>query len=114
MKKNILSLLDEVIGRIFRELYSRHEQFARTVFEQTEDMPLTPKFVVGKMRELGFDEYTSQLYIFATGLYLPIKEHTNPFKEIQEWQAAYDVAEDLGINIDDVNPKEAMKYISNK
>lgn len=114
MKKNILNLSDEVIGRIFRELYSKHELFVRNVFEQTEDMPLTPKFVVGKMRELGLDECTSQLYLFATGLYLPIKERSNPFKEIQEWQAAYSVAEDFGISVDEVNPKEALEYISKK
>lgn len=114
MKSNILNLSDEAIGHIFRELYSKHEKFIRTVFEQTDDMPLTPKFVVGKMRELGLDEYTSQLYLFAIGLYLPIKERANPFKEVQEWQAAYDVAAEFGISIDDVNPKEAMEYISKK
>lgn len=114
MKKNILNLSDEEIARIFRELYSKHESFIRTVFEQTDDVPLTPKFVVGKMRELGLDEYTSQLYVFATGLCLPIKEYSNPFKEIQEWQAAYNVAEELGVCVDEVNPKEAMEYILKK
>ena len=114
-KKSILSLTDEQIGKMFRTLYAEHEDFVIATSGMGTDLPLTPKEVVGKLHKKGMDLYATQLYIFASGLMMPVVgTGGNLFKDIKAWRAAYKLADDLDVPVDTISPADALKYLEGK
>lgn len=112
---SILALTDGQIGKMFRELYVENEEFVMATFGQNPNLPLTPKEVVGKLRETGMDRYATQLYIFAAGLMLPVMGTGGKFfKDIKAWRAAYKLADDLGVPVDTIAPETALRYLEGK
>ena len=114
-KKSILDLPDEQIGKAIRVLYEEHEDFVMATFGQSTELPLTPREVVRKLRELGMDQYASQIYILAAGLMIPVMDTGGfIFKNIDEWRAAYQLSDELGVPVDTISPSAALKYLREK
>lgn len=114
-KQSILQLTDEQIGKAFRALYIEYEDFVMATFGQSYDLPLTPKEVVKRLREMKMDQYASQFYILAAGMMMPVMGTGGKFfKDIEAWRAAYQLAEELDISVDTINPAEALKYLEGK
>ena len=79
MKDNILSLPNDVLGDIFREIYSEYEKSIRSMFTAPVcDLEITAQQVAKAFDKRELIEYAPQFYIFATGVfYSPTKETDN-------------------------------------
>ena len=75
MKDNILSLPNDVLGDIFREIYSEYEKSIRSMFTAPVcDLEITAQQVAKAFDKRGLIEYAPQFYIFATGVFIGIKK----------------------------------------
>lgn len=116
MKNNILSLPDEVLGRIFKELYTDYEKNLRNMFNDSRmELSITPQQVVEVFHQHGLSEYANQIYIAFYGFSLGIQEKTSNevFNEVNGLIAAYRMADELGVNISEIDPRQALEYYQN-
>lgn len=117
MRKNILSLPDETIGSILKELYAEYEKNLRSMFNNSKaELSITPRQVVEAFRARGLEEYTIQFYIAFYGFYLGVKERNakETYREVEELIAAYRMADELGVDISEIEPQKALEYYQNK
>ena len=116
MNNNMLSLSDEVIGKIIRELYTAYEINLRNMFnDSTTELFISPRQVVDVLHRHGLEEYASQIYILFGGLYAGCAGRVgNVLHEVNTWVAAYHMANELGVNVSEVDPEKALEYYGNK
>ena len=116
MKDNILSLSDETIGKIFRELYTPYEKDLRAMFEHQREIDITPQQVVEVLHRHGLSDHAVQVYTAFYGFYLGIKEKSSKevYHEVHTLIAAYRMADELGVDVSIINPEEAFKYYQSK
>lgn len=115
MKDNILSLPNDLLGDIFREIYSEYEKSIRSMFTAPVcDLEITAQQVAKAFDKRGLIEYAPQFYIFATGVFIGIKNRKNPYQEINEWVAAYRMAKEMNVNVSDIDPRKAFEYYLSK
>lgn len=115
MKDNILSLPSDVLGDIFKEIYSEYEKSIRNMFTAPAcEIEITARQVAEAFDKRGMIEYAPQLYIFATGVFIGIKDRHNAYQEINEWVAAYRMAKEMNVDVSVINPKKAFEYYQQK
>ena len=116
MQENILSLSDEILGQIFREIYTPYEKDIRSMFEHQRSIKITIEQVVEVFHRHGLTDYSVQLYMFFYGLYLGVKEKSSKevYHEVHALIAAYRMADELGVDLSNINPEEALKYYQSK
>jgi len=112
MKDNILSLPDELIGKIFKEIYTPYEKNLRTIFEHQREVKITPQQVVEVFHRHGLSDYAIQIYIAFYGLYLGIQRRSSKevYQEVHSLIAAYRISDELGVDVSDINPEKALEY----
>ena len=114
MKDNILSLPDEVIGAVFKEIYREMEHNVRNMFDDvSNDVYVRPSRVMEILHKRGLDEYGSQLYIFGAMLTDGLNDRRNPCLEINQWEDVYRLADKLNVSINSINPQNAFEYYNN-
>lgn len=116
MNNNMLSLSDEVIGKIIRELYTEYEINLRNMFnDSTTELLISPRLVVDVLHRHGLEEYASQIYILFGGLYAGCAGQVgNVLHEVNTWVAAYRMANELDVNVSEVDLEKALEYYGNK
>lgn len=115
MKENILSLPDDLIGKIFKELYAPFENDTRTMFEHHREILISPIDVVKVFRRYELDDYAVQFYMFFGGLYIGCAQNVGDIiPHVKELVAAFRLSDELNIDVSDINPKEALDYFKNK
>ena len=117
MKNSILSLPNETIGSVLRELYAPYEKNLRNMFNDSNtEFPITPKQVVEAFRSHGLEEYAIQFYVAFYGFFLGIrnKKASETYQEVKSLIAAYRMADELGVNVSEIDPEKALEYYKNK
>ena len=115
MKDNILNLPSDVLGDIFKEIYSEYEKSIRKMFSAPPcEIEITAQQVAKAFDKRGLIEYAPQLYIFVAGVFIGIKDRCNPYQEINEWVAAYRMAKEMNVDVSVINPKKAFEYYQQK
>lgn len=116
MKNNILNLPDDVVGKMIKELYAEYEMNLRNMFDDsTTELSITPRQIVDIMHRYGLEEYTTQVYILFGGMYAGCTGRvSNVIHEVNTWVAAYRMADELGVNVSEVDPEKALEYYGNK
>lgn len=113
MKENILSLPDDMIGRVFRELYATYEKNIRNMFEDSSlELSITPQQVVEVFHRCELGEYAVQFYMAFYGVFLGVqgKLSKEVFSEVKGLAAAYRMADELNIDPMEINPQKALEY----
>lgn len=115
MKNNILDLPNETLGLIFRELYTPYEKDVRTMFDNNKELSITPRQVVEVLHRHGLEEYASQIYIFFGGIYAGCAYNIGGvMQEIKGLVAAYKMADELGVDVSEMDPNKALEYYNKK
>lgn len=116
MKRNLLELPNETIGLIFRELFTEYEGNIRNMFnDSSTTLSITPQRVVEALHRQGLEEYATQVYILFGGMYAGCADNIgNVIREVNAWVAAYRMADELGIDISEIDPEKALEYYGNK
>lgn len=114
--KNISNAPAERLVQVFKELYSEYEKNLRNMFnDSSTTLSITPKQVVEVLHRQGLEEYASQIYILFGGLYAGCAGNVGGvIQEVNAWVSAYRMADELGINISDIDPKKALEYYEHK
>ena len=91
MKDNILNLPSDVLGNIFKEIYSEYEKSIRKMFSAPPcEIEITAQQVAKAFDKRGLIEYAPQLYIFVAGVFIGIKDRCNPYQETTVFQPISD------------------------
>lgn len=116
MNNNILSLPDNVVGKIIKELYAEYEMHLRNMFDDSlSKLSIIPKQVVDIMHRYGLEEYATQVYILFGGMYAGCAGNVgNVIHEVNAWVAAYRMADEFDVDISEVDPEKALEYYGNK
>lgn len=116
MKNNILSLPDDIIGKVIKELYAEYEKSLRNMFtDSTPQLSITPRQVVEVLHRHGLVEYATQVYILFGGLYLGCAGNVcNVIQEVNAWSSAYRMADELGIDVSEIDPIKSLEYYGGK
>lgn len=116
-KDNILDAPAELMVSVFRTLYAEYERKVRRMFidPATVEISITPKQVVESLHSVGLEEYASQVYMLFNGLYLGCVDRIEKvILEVNGLVAAYQIADDLGVDINDIDPKAALESLKKK
>lgn len=116
MNNNILSLPDDIVGKVIKELYAEYEKNLRNMFSNAKsELSITPRQVVEVLHRHDLEEYATQVYILFGGLYAGCAGNVGGvIQEVNAWVSAYRMADELGINISDIDPKKALEYYEHK
>lgn len=116
MKRNLLELPNETIGLIFRELYTEYEKNLRNMFNDPKiELSITPRQIVDTLRRQGLEDYATQVYILFGGMYAGCAGNVgNVIHEVNAWVAAYRMANELGVDVSEVDPEKALEYYGNQ
>lgn len=116
-KNNILDAPTELMVNVFKILYAEYEQKVRRMFidPATIEISITPKQVVEVLHSVGLEEYATQVYILFGGLFLGCKDRIGQvIPEVNGLVAAYKLADELEVDVNEIDPKEALKTIQKR
>lgn len=120
MKENILSKPDEIVGGFVKDLLSIVEERLLKFGETGEVSGLTKDDVTKVASKWGLESCGYQLYFLALGFYTGSLEGYVPnfCKDMaccrDCGEAAIRLSEKLGVPVNEVDAKEALKYYENK
>lgn len=112
MKNNILNLPDDIVGKIIKELYAEYEMNLRNMFDDSiPRLSITPKQIVEVLHRQGLEKYATQVYILFGGMYAGCAGNVgNVIQEVNAWVSAYRMADELHIDVSEVDPIKALAY----
>lgn len=110
--KNISNVPADKLVRVFKELYSEYEKNVRNMFDDSRtELSITPKQIVETLHRYGLDEYATQIYILFGGMYAGCaKNISTVIQDVKGWVAAYRMADELGIDVTEIEPGKALEY----
>ena len=114
--KNISSAPAERLVRVFKELYSEYEKNLRNMFNDSRtELSISPQQVAEALHRYGLDEYASQVYILFGGMYAGCaKSISTVIQDVKGWVAAYRMADEMGVNVSEIEPQKALEYFKTK
>ena len=116
MNNNILSLPDDIVGKVIKELYAEYEKNLRNMFSNAKsELSITPRQVVEVLHRHDLEEYATQVYILFGGLYAGCASNVGSvIQEVNAWVLAYRMADELHIDVSEVDPIKALEYYERK
>lgn len=114
--RNISDAPIERLMQVFKKLYSEYERNLRNMFnDSSTTLSITPQQVAEALHRQGLEEYATQIYILFGGMYAGCADNIgNVIREVNTWVAAYRMADELGIDISEIDPEKALEYYGNK
>ncbi|WP_234059296.1 hypothetical protein [Bacteroides fragilis] len=110
--KNISNAPAERLVQVFKELYSEYEKNLRNMFNDSRtELSISPQQVAEALHRYGLDEYASQVYILFGGMYAGCAYNIkNVIQDVKGWVAAYRMADELNVNVSEIEPLKALEY----
>jgi len=114
--KNISNAPAERLAQVFKELYSEYEKNLRNMFnDSSTTLSITPQQVAEALHRYRMDEYATQIYILFGGMYAGCAYNIKDvIQYVKGWVAAYRMADELGIDVSEIEPQKALEYYKNK
>ena len=114
--KNISNAPAERLVQVFKELYAEHEKNLRNMFNDSRtELSITPQQVAEALHHYGLDEYATQIYILFGGMYAGCAYNLkNVIQDVKGWVAAYRMADELEVDISEIEPQKALEYYKSK
>lgn len=114
--KNTGNVPVERFAKVFMELYAEYEKNLLNMFnDSSTELSITPKQVVGMLHRYELDEYATQVYILFGGMYAGCAFNiNNVIEDVKGWVAAYRMADELSIDIKEIDPQKAIEYYQTK
>lgn len=114
--KNISNAPAERLVQVFKELYSEYEKNLRNMFNDSRtELSISPQQVAETLHRYGLDEYASQVYILFGGMYAGCAYNIkNVIQDVKGWVAAYRMADELNVNVSEIEPLKALEYYKSK
>lgn len=79
------------------------------------ELSISPQQVAETLHRYGLDEYASQVYILFGGMYAGCAYNIkNVIQDVKGWVAAYRMADELNVNVSEIEPLKALEYYKSK
>ena len=120
MKRNILSVSNEVVGGFVKELIGLFEKDFKEYKKKGNPKGITSKDVVTIASKYGLTDCGYQIYMLALGLYCGSIDGLIPkFDRNMKWcrecgEAAQKLANELEVPINEIDAMEALMYYESK
>ncbi len=110
--KNISNAPAERLVQVFKELYSEYEKNLRNMFNDSRtELSISPQQVAEALHRYGLSEYASQVYILFGGMYAGCAYNIkNVIQDVKGWVAAYRMADELNVDVSEIEPQKALEY----
>lgn len=114
--KNISNAPAERLVQVFKKLYSEYEKNLRNMFNDSRtELTISPQQVAEALHQYGLDEYASQVYILFGGMYAGCAYNIqNVIQDVKGWVAAYRIADELNVDVSEIEPQKALEYYKSK
>ena len=83
--------------------------------DSSTTLSITPQQVAEALHRYRMDEYATQIYILFGGMYAGCAYNIKDvIQYVKGWVAAYRMADELGIDVSEIEPQKALEYYKNK
>ena len=104
------------IAQVLKGLYAEYKKNLLNMFNDSKaDLSITPQQVVEALYHHGLENYATQIYILFGGMYAGCAYNINTvIQEVKGLVAAYHMAEDLNVEVSEIEPQKALEYYQTK
>lgn len=113
---NLLNATTEELIQVFGEVYGEYEKNIRAMFvDSSTNLSITPQQIVEALHKRGLSKCATQIYILFGGIYIGCAHDVKSvIQTVKGLVAAYRMADELGVDVSEIEPQKALEYYNTK